>query len=76
MVVVHSHALDTSALIRIGSLCDAHLRLGIENVGTKLMKILEVAKVRGAAKATGNIVTFDVEPGLGMKIMPFSKAQA
>lgn len=76
LVVVHSHALEPSALIRIGSLCDAHLRLSIENVGTKLMKILEVAKVRGAAKATGNIVTFDVEPGLGMKIMPFSKAKA
>jgi len=76
LVVVHTHALDTSALIRIGSLCDAHLRLSIETVGSKLMKTLEVAKVRGAAQGTGNIVTFDVEPGLGMKIMPFSKAQA
>ena len=76
LVVVHSHALDTSTLIRIGSLCDAHLRLTIETVGTKLMKILEVAKVRGANQATGTIVTFDVEPGFGMKVMPMSKARA
>ena len=76
MVVVHSHALDHSTLIRVGSLCDAHLRLAIETVGQKLMKTLEVAKVRGANLTTGNIVTFDVEPGWGMKIMPFSKAQA
>ena len=75
-VVAHSHAFDTSMLIRISSLCDAHLRFYIETVGQKLMKILEVAKIRGANMSTGNIVTFDVEPGWGMKIMPFSKAQA
>jgi len=32
--------------------------------------------VRGAQKMTGNIIAFDVDPGLGMKIIPVSKAQA
>ena len=75
-VVAHSHAFDNSMLVRISSLCDAHLRLSIETMGQKLMKTLEVCKVRGAQQPTGNIITFDVEPGLGMKIMPFSRAQA
>jgi archaellum biogenesis ATPase FlaH len=35
-----------------------------------------VAKVRGAVSTTGNVVTFDVEPEVGMKIMPLSKAKA
>jgi flagellar protein FlaH len=38
-----------------------------------LVKVLEVAKVRGAELSTGNIVSFDVEPMLGMKIIPVSK---
>jgi flagellar protein FlaH len=56
-------------------MCDAHLRLRIEEMGDRLMKVLEVAKVRGADKNTGNIVSFDVEPGWGMRIIPISKAK-
>jgi flagellar protein FlaH len=57
-------------------MCDAHLRLRVEEVGTQLVKVLEVAKVRGAAKSTGNIISFDVEPNLGMRIIPVTKAKA
>ena len=74
--VTHSYALDSGVLVRVRSASDAHLRLMIEKVGDKLVKTLEVAKVRGAALSTGNVVTFDVEPGIGMKIMPLSKAKA
>jgi flagellar protein FlaH len=57
-------------------MCDAHLRLRIETMGTKLTKILEVAKIRGATQKTGNIITFDVEPNWGIKVIPYAKARA
>jgi len=72
--VAHSFAFNEEILSRIRSMCDAHFRLSIEEVGDKLLKTLEVAKVRGADKGTGNIISFDVEPGIGMKILPLSKA--
>ena len=74
--VTHSYALESGVLVRVRSASDAHLRLMIEKVGDKLVKTLEVAKVRGAVSSTGNVVTFDVEPEVGMKIMPISKAKA
>ena len=73
--IAHSFAFNEETLIRIRSLCDAHLRLTIEEMGDKLLKSLEVAKVKGADKNTGNIICFDVEPGIGMKILPLSKAK-
>lgn len=73
---MHSHAFEEAMFMRIRSLCDAHLRLRTEEVRDVLMKVLEVAKVRGAEKTTGNIVNFDVEPGLGMRIIPVSSAKA
>ena len=73
---MHSYASTEQLLTRLRSMCDAHLRLRVEEVGTQLVKVLEVSKVRGAAKSTGNIVSFDVEPGLGMKIIPVTKAKA
>jgi flagellar protein FlaH len=73
---LHSHAFDEAMFMRMRSLCDAHLKLRTEEVRDTLMKVLEVAKVRGAEKTTGNIVNFDVEPGLGMRIIPVSSAKA
>jgi flagellar protein FlaH len=54
-------------------MCDAHLKLRTEQVGDIMIKVLEVAKVRGADMSTGNVVSFDVEPMLGMRIIPISK---
>ena len=73
--VVNSYAFGEADLGRVRSMCDAHLRLRTEQVGDLLVKVLEVAKVRGAEMSTGNIVSFDVEPKLGMRIIPLSKAK-
>ncbi len=71
--VVNSYAFGEAELGRVRSMCDAHLRLRTEEVGDRLLKVLEVAKVRGAEMSTGNIISFDVEPMLGMRIIPVSK---
>ena len=71
--VVNSYAFDEAGLARVRSISDAHLRLRTEQVGDLIVKVLEVAKVRGAEMSTGNIVSFDVEPMMGMKIIPISK---
>ena len=74
--VVNSYALGQTDLGRVRSMCDAHLKLKTEQVGDVLVKVLEVAKVRGAEMSTGNVVSFDVEPMLGMRIIPISKVNA
>jgi flagellar protein FlaH len=74
--IAHSYAFAEDLLIRLRSVCDAHFRLHIEEIGDKLIKVLDVAKVRGADQQTGNSLSFDVVPGIGMRIMPLSKAKA
>lgn len=76
MLSMHSYASNEQLLTRLRSICDAHLRMRVEEVGSQLIKVLEVAKVRGAQKTTGNIISFDVEPNIGMRIIPITKAKA
>ncbi len=76
ILVAHSSAFDEGMLTRLRSLCDAHLRLYVENVRGKQVRIMEVSKVHSADLATGNVVSFTVEPGMGMRIVPMSKAKA
>jgi len=75
IVTLHAHTVDEDLIDPIRSLCDAHLRLRTEADGQRLIKLLEVAKVRGGAAVTGAIVGFDVEPGWGMRVIPISKAR-
>lgn len=74
-LVAHSYAFDEEILARTRSLCDAHLKLKLEQVGDRLVKIMEVLKVRGADRPTGDVVSFEVEPKMGMRIIPLSKAR-
>jgi len=75
LLVAHSYAFDEEVLSRSRSLCDAHFRVRLEQMGDRLVKILEVLKVRGADRPTGDVVTFEVEPKVGMRIIPMSKAK-
>jgi flagellar protein FlaH len=75
LTIIHSHGLTRELLTRIRSLCDAHLQLRTEEVGNKLVKTLEVTKVRGAEQTTGNIVSFEVEPGWGIRVIPINKVK-
>ncbi len=76
ILIAHKHVFLESTLVRIGSMCDAHLRLSTVTVGDKIAKTLEVSKIRGAHSTTGNVISFDVEPSFGMRIIPLSKAKA
>jgi flagellar protein FlaH len=75
LITLHEHGIQSELITRIRSMCDANLRLHTEQDGQKLVKTLEVAKIKGAASSTGAIVGFDVEPGWGMRVIPISKAR-
>ncbi|MEA3407807.1 MAG: ATPase domain-containing protein [Chloroflexota bacterium] len=75
VLVLHSHAVGKDLLIRLRSLCDAHLQLYTEEMGQRLVRTLEVTKIRGANKTTGNLVSFEVEPGWGMRLVPISRVK-
>jgi flagellar protein FlaH len=75
LITLHTYAFEGDTLIRIRSICDAHLVMKRTLIGEKYVMMLEVVKVRGAHKITGNVVTFEVHPGFGMKIIPVTMAR-
>ena len=73
---VQPDAFDPSVMTRLRAVCDAHVRLNVTRSGSQLVKTIEVAKIRGAELATGNISGFGIEPGVGIRIIPISRAKA
>ena len=75
IITLHSQAVHPDLVGPIRSMCDAHLQLRSEQDGQRIVKTLEVAKIRGAGSVTGAVVGFEVEPGWGMRVIPISKAR-
>ncbi|RQD80562.1 MAG: flagellar accessory protein FlaH [Methanocalculus sp. MSAO_Arc1] len=75
LITLHTYAFEEDSLVRVRSTCDAHLVMKKALVGDKYVMVMEVGKVRGARKTTGNLVSFEVHPGYGMKIIPMSVAR-
>jgi len=75
LVTLHTYAFEEDTLVRIRSICDAHLNMKKALMGDKYVMMLEVVKVHGAKKTTGNMVSFEVHPGYGMKVIPMTFAR-
>ncbi len=60
--------LTDDTLFRVRAKSDGYLSLRLDKIGARLSNVLEVCKVRNAEELTGNIVNFEVEPGIGIKL--------
>ncbi len=76
LITAHTFAFNEEVLTRVRSICDGHLSLKKEEVGDRLVRTMEVAKIRGAQRITGNVVAFEVEPAFGLRIIPISRVKA
>jgi flagellar protein FlaH len=76
LISVHGYAFSQAVLYRLRSVCSDCLELRIEQVGDQWVKTMEIQKLRGARKTTGNLLSFDVDSEFGMKIIPVSKVKA
>jgi flagellar protein FlaH len=74
-VTLHQHAFKEDTLVRVRSSCDCHLFLRKEQLNDRYISVMEVSKIRGAKITTGNIVSFEVQPGYGIRIIPISQAR-
>jgi flagellar protein FlaH len=72
---MHPYALSQELLIRVRSFCDGHIHLDIKNIRDKNALTINVAKLKGASKTVNEMITFEVSPIYGIKILPFSSAR-
>ena len=75
VIVVHSYSLDEKILARLSALCDAHLKLRVGKVRDKVVRVLEVIRANSVELNQDNTISFEVEAGSGIRIIPFSQAR-
>ncbi len=74
-MTMHPFALDKDLMGRIRSIFDAHFVITIKEMGEKVVRVIDVAKLRGAKKVVDNKIGFTVDPVFGIRVIPFSSAR-
>lgn len=76
-ITLHPFAFEKELLIRIRSVCDGHVNFSIKILPSKeIARSLEITKLKGADRAQDNAACFKVEPGVGIRVLPFSAVKA
>ena len=70
IMVARSYIFSESLLSRLHSLCNSHLSLKEEMMAKKAVKTLEVRKIGGVESRTPKLASFEVVPGMGIRILP------
>jgi archaeal flagellar protein FlaH len=75
-VSVHSYAFGSEMFTRLRTLCDGYFTLGSEQVRGKSLRTLEVNKINTTELSRDNMVSFVVEPEVGMRLIPLNRSRA
>ena len=75
ILVIDSYALDEAVLVRLRAICDNHIALRSEKLRAKPVKTLEVHKSGNMDLTDDNTLTFEVQPKVGIHMLPVGKAK-
>ena len=76
VVVIQPHAIDANTRLRFHSICDNHFNLRSGNLGVKVIRTLRVLKANNVELSTNNSVSFQMEPGVGMRVLSMASVRA
>lgn len=74
-LTIHTHALETDLFLRLRSISDVHFVLNVKEMGERIVRTLQVLKLKGAEKS-GLTIVFEVDQVFGIRVLPFSQAKA
>jgi len=81
-LALDTHIFEGKTLYRAYAMSDYYLKmksndtvLDTGQVDTRVIKILEVTKMGGAERHSGEGIKFEIKPGMGIQILPFVKVR-
>ena len=74
-VTLHPYAMNVELVTRIRSYCDCQFTLEKKVFRDKNVLTLTINKLKGASRSAGDMLTFEVSPAYGLKILPFTSTR-
>ena len=75
VLVARPSAFNQNLLARLHGLCSTHIGMVIETVRDKMVTTLEVSKVSNSEPRSNNRLSFQIEPDIGVWVVPMSRVK-
>ena len=76
LISLHPYVFGVEMFARLKTLCDGYFSLNSEQIMGRPMRTIEINKINTTEITTENLVSFVVEPEVGMRVIPLSKSKA
>jgi flagellar protein FlaH len=75
IVTLHPGVVGESVVREFAAASDVYMRLALGEIGGRLVKVVNVVKIRGAPTLAETSIAFDVDPAFGIKVVPLALAK-
>ncbi len=76
ILTMHPNAVEHTLASKIRGMCDGYIKVRNEAIGGRILKVMSIVKMRGMPPGAETSITFDVDPAMGIKIVPIKAAKA
>ena len=76
VITLHEGVLREDLATRARAMCDGYIKLSTAAIGGRVVKVMEIIKLKGAPTTFDSTISFDVDPAFGVKIVPIALARA
>ncbi len=76
ILTLHPDALSEGVAAKVRGMCDGYIKVRNEAIGGRILKVMSIVKMRGMPAGAETSITFDVDPAMGIKIVPIKAAKA
>jgi flagellar protein FlaH len=72
LLTIHSEGLPESLHSRLKAIADGYIELKNAEMGGRILKVMNIIKLKGARTVFENMITFEVDPAFGIKLVPMA----
>lgn len=76
IMTMHPQTVPEDLGAKIRGMCDGYIKVRNEAIGGRIYKVMSIIKMKGIPPGAETSVTFDVDPAMGIKIVPIKAAKA
>jgi len=75
ILTIHPEGLDETIYLNLKAIADGYVELKNAEMGGRALKVMNIVKLKGVPTTFDNVITFDVDPAFGIKLVPMALAK-
>lgn len=76
IMTLHPAIVSDRVVKELTAVSDVYFKLAVGEIGGRVVKVINVVKIRGAPTLAESSIAFDVDPAFGLKVVPLALAKA